>query len=190
MAEQFRSITEARKDLPSLATTVEGGSDRVVITNQGKPQAVLLGYDDFKGLLAAVELMNRPGDLAQLKKGLADKERISFDELRRRVAAGRVEPSGPVEDEHSAALDKSNYADWIGNRLDTMDGRLRLLLKQLKKVAPAAGRNSIGTSLDEAAGRVASRPHRYTQGTQRAGTRAESAAKTAMRQRSFGQAVK
>jgi len=90
MAEQFRSITDARKELPTLAETVEGGGDRVVITNQGKPQAVLLGYDDFRGLLAAVEFLNRPDDLARLRRGLAETKRISFEELQALVEAGRA----------------------------------------------------------------------------------------------------
>jgi prevent-host-death family protein len=65
MAEQFKPITEARRDLTTLSETVHGGGERFVITNQGKPKAVLLGWGEYKGLLAAAELLSRPKDLAR-----------------------------------------------------------------------------------------------------------------------------
>lgn len=92
MAEEFTSITEARKLLPRLSQTVQRGGERYIITNQGEPQAVLLGYKDYKGLLAAVELLNRPRDLRNLEEGLAQTERLSSDQLRTNLAARRKSP--------------------------------------------------------------------------------------------------
>ena len=82
MAEQFKSITDVRKDLPQLSQAVQAGGDRFVITNQGRPQAVLLGYGEYKGLMAAVELLNRPRELARLEQGLQQTRKMSFEELK------------------------------------------------------------------------------------------------------------
>lgn len=82
MAEQFKSITDLRKELPTLSQTVQGGADQFVITNQGKPQAVLLGYREYKGLQAAAELLRRPKELADLNEGLAQTEKLSFEQLK------------------------------------------------------------------------------------------------------------
>jgi prevent-host-death family protein len=135
MSEQFKSITDARKELPTLATTVEGGSDRVVITNQGKPQAVLLGYDDFKGLLAAVELMNHPRELAQLHEGLADTQRISFADLKKNLEAGKPAAS-LVEEPVAAEPVEDQTINWIRKSIDSLNSRIDDLVEQYGKVKP------------------------------------------------------
>jgi len=138
MAEQFKSITDARKELPSLAAAVESGSDRVVITNQGKPQAVLLGYDDFRGLLAAVEFMNRPDDLARLREGLADTSRMSFGQLREWIAARRAEKSTPDESSTAAAPVAVSAVDQVGEQLSALHDNLKRILEQAEHGLQAA----------------------------------------------------
>jgi len=136
MAEQFRSITEARKELPSLSQTVQGGGDRYVITNQGKPQAVLLGYGDYKGLMAAVELLNRPKDLAHLQEGLEQEQRLNFEELkeglrRRKGAQSEVTPALPVKEPAKPVSMES-----IGKRLDEINENLEQITVRLGVVEP------------------------------------------------------
>ena len=91
MAEQFLSITEARKQLPTLSQAVQGDGDQFVITNLGKPQAVLLGYAEYKGLMAATELLNRPRDLEHLQEGLVQTEKLSFVQLKENLRIRRAE---------------------------------------------------------------------------------------------------
>jgi PHD/YefM family antitoxin component YafN of YafNO toxin-antitoxin module len=130
MAEQFRSITETRKELPSLSQTVEGGGDRFVITNQGKPQAVLLGYSEYKGLLAAAELLNRPKELAHLEEGLAQTQRISFEELkenlRNRKAAQGEAKTVPRSGQQLAAAPLGA----IDKKLDEIKGYLEKIIER------------------------------------------------------------
>jgi prevent-host-death family protein len=138
MAEQFRSITEARKELPSLSQAVQGGCDQFIITNQGKPQAVLLGYREYKGLLAAVELLNRPKDLANLREGMAQSERFSFEEVkenlrRRKAAQGEAKPASAVAASAEAPLEKS-----LSKTLDEINAQLERLREQLAEAEPAA----------------------------------------------------
>jgi prevent-host-death family protein len=137
MAEQFRSITETRKELPSLSQTVQGGGDRYVITNQGKPQAVLIGYSEYKGLLAAAELLNRPKELAHLEEGLAQTQRIGFEELKenlrnKRAAQGEATP--PTTEEQTAAAPLGA----IDKKLDQIKGYLERIIELTAEGVPVA----------------------------------------------------
>jgi prevent-host-death family protein len=137
MAEQFRSITETRKELPSLSQTVQGGGDRYVITNQGKPQAVLIGYSEYKGLLAAAELLNRPKELAHLEEGLAQTQRIGFEELKenlrnKRAAQGEATP--PTTEEQTAAAPLGA----IDKKLDQIKGYLERIIELSAEGVPVA----------------------------------------------------
>ena len=53
------SITEARTQLPTLIESTE----RIVITRNGQPTAVVLGIDDFRALQAVQALARNPGAL-------------------------------------------------------------------------------------------------------------------------------
>ena len=131
MAEQFKSITAARKELPSLSQTVQSGGDLFVITNQGKPQAVLLGYGEYKGLMAALELLNRPRDLEHLKEGLAQTQRLSFEKLKenltRRKAALSEDKTAPTM---GAAMEPTPTRP-IDKRLDEISGHLEQIIARL-----------------------------------------------------------
>jgi PHD/YefM family antitoxin component YafN of YafNO toxin-antitoxin module len=132
MAEQFKSITELRKDLPTLSQTVQGGADRFVITNQGKPQAVLLGYGEYKGLLAAAELLHRPKELADLEEGLAQTEKLSFEQLkenlhRRKASQGHAEAAVNV-----GGVVGHAQAFSIHQKLDEIRGDMNRVLDRLR----------------------------------------------------------
>jgi prevent-host-death family protein len=131
MAEQFKSITEARRDLPTLSETVQGGGERFVITNQGKPKAVLLGWEEYKGLLAAAELLNRPKDLADLETGLAQTQKLSFEELKenlRRRKAAQAEPEIAVTVERVA---QAAPAVSLDEKLDEINGQVKWIMERL-----------------------------------------------------------
>ena len=53
------SITEVRTQLPNLLESTE----RIVITRNGQPMAVVLGIDDFRALQAVQALARNPGAL-------------------------------------------------------------------------------------------------------------------------------
>jgi prevent-host-death family protein len=132
MAEQFRSITETRKELPSLSQTVQGGGDRYVITNQGKPQAVLLGYSEYKGLLAAAELLNRPKELAHLEEGLAQTQRIGFEELKENLRNKKAAHAAPVAGEQMVAAPLGA----IDKKLDEIKGYLERIIERSTEGEP------------------------------------------------------
>jgi prevent-host-death family protein len=132
MAEQFRSITETRKALPSLSETVQGGGDRYVITNQGKPQAVLLGYSEYKGLLAAAELLNRPKELAHLEEGLAQTQRIGFEELKENLRSKKTAHVAPATGEKVEAAPLGA----IDRKLDEIKGYLERIIERSTEGEP------------------------------------------------------
>lgn len=89
MSEKLKSVSEARRTLPSLSKSAQGKMDRYIITQQGKPQSVLLGYQDYQSMKVSLELLQRPDVLESIARGrrdLAEGRSITFAELRKLVA--------------------------------------------------------------------------------------------------------
>jgi PHD/YefM family antitoxin component YafN of YafNO toxin-antitoxin module len=94
MAEQMKSITDARQNLPNLSQCADEHMDRFVITNQGRPQSVLLGYIDYQQMKAATELSRRPDMVADISIGfdqLARGEVLTAAEVMERLFPGVAE---------------------------------------------------------------------------------------------------
>ncbi len=99
MSEKLKSVSEARRTLPSLSKSAQGRMDRYIITQQGQPQSVLLGYNDYQSMKVSLELLQRPEELARLQQGLKDLREgrsITFAELKRQVAARQGADAGAV----------------------------------------------------------------------------------------------
>jgi prevent-host-death family protein len=96
MAEQLKSITDARKSLRAISGAAQSRQDRYIITNQGQPQSVLIGYREYQSLKATAELMARPDALARLERGLEQLnrgDRLTFEELQENLRRRRAEAS-------------------------------------------------------------------------------------------------
>lgn len=65
-------VSEARQSLPELITRMRKLMDRVIITRKGKPEAVLMGFDEYESWIETLELMSRPATLKGIREGLAD----------------------------------------------------------------------------------------------------------------------
>lgn len=65
MSEKLKSVSEARRTLPSLSKSAQDKMDRYIITQQGQPQSVLLGYRDYQALKHSVNLLRRGRDAAR-----------------------------------------------------------------------------------------------------------------------------
>ena len=92
MAEQLKSITDARRSLRAISSAAQSGRERYIITNQGQPQSVLMGYREYQSLKATQELMSRPEERARLERGLEQLNlgrRLTFDELKRNIQRRR-----------------------------------------------------------------------------------------------------
>ena len=88
MTERMRSITDARQNLPNLSQSAQEHMERFVITNQGQPQSVLVGYLDYQQMKAATELSLRPDAVADILQGLAETrrgERMTPDDVMKKL---------------------------------------------------------------------------------------------------------
>jgi prevent-host-death family protein len=88
MAEQTKSISEARQNLPYLSLNAQQRMERYVITNQGRPQSVLVGYDDYQKMRAATEILLDPRARGSIGRGLAEfqaRQGLTADQVRERL---------------------------------------------------------------------------------------------------------
>jgi len=63
------AISDARSNLPKLVRKINKNMDRVVITVNGKPSAVVLSPEELESLEETAEILAIPGALKSIKKG-------------------------------------------------------------------------------------------------------------------------
>jgi PHD/YefM family antitoxin component YafN of YafNO toxin-antitoxin module len=88
MSERTTSISKARAKLPRLSQTAQKRMDRHIITLQGEPQSVLIGYDEYQSMKAAVQLLQRPDIVQDIKAGLNELDEgngVPLSEMKARV---------------------------------------------------------------------------------------------------------
>ena len=65
-------VSEARQNLPALVTRMRKLMERVIITRNGKPAAVMLGIEEYESWVETLELMSSPDAVHGVREGLAD----------------------------------------------------------------------------------------------------------------------
>ena len=65
-------VSEARQSLPGLIARMRKLMERVIITRKGKPEAVLMGFEEYESWIETLELMSRPETMKGIREGLAD----------------------------------------------------------------------------------------------------------------------
>ena len=66
------SVSAAKAQLLEVLRRIEEQRAKVVITKNGVPKAVLLGYEDFEGLLETIDILTDSQTVEGIKKGLKD----------------------------------------------------------------------------------------------------------------------
>ncbi|MDQ1295538.1 MAG: antitoxin YefM [Actinomycetota bacterium] len=61
------SLAEAKARLSELIATVSGTWERVVITKNGRPAAVLMAVEDLEALVETLEVLSDPDAMAALR---------------------------------------------------------------------------------------------------------------------------
>ena len=91
------SLADAKARLSAVLDEVRDTHERVVITRNGRPEAVILAVSDLEALEETLDLRSTPGALEQIRAAEAEVARgeaIDAEELRRlmaeRVRAERV----------------------------------------------------------------------------------------------------
>jgi len=66
MSHKVIPISQARKQL--LALINEAHEKRFILTRKGKPEIVILSYEDYESLLETLEIYQTPGLVAELEE--------------------------------------------------------------------------------------------------------------------------
>ena len=66
------AVSVARQTLPELVGRMRTLLDRVVITRNGKPEAVMMAFEEYESWVETLELISRPGTARGIREGLAD----------------------------------------------------------------------------------------------------------------------
>ena len=83
-------MAEVKAHLSAVLDDVRDTHERVVITRNGRPEAVIMAVSDLEALEETLDLLATPGALEQIRQAEADiaaGESVDADELRRELAA-------------------------------------------------------------------------------------------------------
>lgn len=83
-------LAEAKAHLSAVLDGVRDTHERVVITRNGRPEAVIMAVSDLEALEETLDLLSTPGALEQIREAeaeIAAGKAIDADELRRQLAA-------------------------------------------------------------------------------------------------------
>lgn len=62
-------ISDVRENLPNLVDKIDKRDDRVIITVNGKPKAVMINMEELEALEETAEILSIPGAKEAIKKG-------------------------------------------------------------------------------------------------------------------------
>lgn len=62
-------ISDVRENLPNLVDKVDKADERVIITVNGKPKAVMVNMEELEALEETAEILSIPGALESIKRG-------------------------------------------------------------------------------------------------------------------------
>lgn len=85
-------FTEAKAHLSELVDRVRTEHERVVLTRNGRPAAVLISPDDLESLEETLEILSDPDLLTQVRQGLEELDRgesVTTDEVSGRITRRR-----------------------------------------------------------------------------------------------------
>jgi prevent-host-death family protein len=86
-------LADAKARLSAVLDEVRDTHERVVITRNGRPEAVIMAVSDLEALEDTLDLLSTPGALEEIRQAEADiaaGHAVDADELRRQLAS-RVE---------------------------------------------------------------------------------------------------
>lgn len=90
MKEDTLPLAEIKARLSEIVDRVERRHDRVTLTRNGRPAAVLISPDDLEALEDTLEILSNPDairEIEQARQEIARGEVISADELRAKYLA-------------------------------------------------------------------------------------------------------
>lgn len=83
-------LAEIKKRLSEIVDRVEAHHERVVLTRNGRPAAVILSPEDLEGLEETLDILSEPGAMEEIRRAQNEIESgdyLTAEELRRRYLA-------------------------------------------------------------------------------------------------------
>jgi len=83
-------LSSVKAHLSELVDRVEGEHDRVVVTRNGRPAAVLISHEDLEGLEETLAALSDPDLMRQLRESeaaAAAGDVVELDDLRRHLGS-------------------------------------------------------------------------------------------------------
>lgn len=77
-------ISDVRADLPNLVNRVNQNLERVIITVNGRPKAIIVSAEELESLEETAEILSIPGAKRSIKEGLKQAKKgqgISLSQL-------------------------------------------------------------------------------------------------------------
>ena len=71
-------LANIKAHLSEIVDQVEAAHDRVILTRNGRPAAVILSPDDLEALEETLDLLSRPGALEEIRKARDEVDAGSF----------------------------------------------------------------------------------------------------------------
>ena len=90
MADTTLPLAEIKNRLSEIVDRVEAHHERVVLTRNGRPAAVILSPDDLEGLEETLDILSEPGALEEIRQAKDEIERgesVTDEELRGKYLA-------------------------------------------------------------------------------------------------------
>lgn len=85
MTDATLPLSEIKKRLSEIVDGVEARHDRVVLTRNGRPAAVILSPDDLESLEETIEILSNPAAVRAIRKAETEIDKgkaLTADELR------------------------------------------------------------------------------------------------------------
>jgi prevent-host-death family protein len=85
MADATLPLAEIKKRLSEIVDGIETQHDRVVLTRNGRPAAVLISPDDLEALEETVEILSNPSAMRAIRRAeseIDEGKALTADELR------------------------------------------------------------------------------------------------------------
>lgn len=85
MSDLTLPLSEIKKHLSEVVDGVEDRHDRVVLTRNGRPAAVILSPDDLESIEESLEILSNPKAMREIRRAEAEIDRgksLTADELR------------------------------------------------------------------------------------------------------------
>jgi prevent-host-death family protein len=94
------SITEARKNIFDIAQEVQKPGTYYTLTENGKPKAVILSFEEFDSLMENLELLSDTDAMERIKKAEQEFETgdyYSWDQIKNELGWKKAEPAMVME---------------------------------------------------------------------------------------------